>query len=159
MEKFNDHHELDLLLPSRKRDKKSYKAALHKHFKLLFFLAFLITALFSNQLSYSQVAENTDWKLLKESEGVKAYYMISNCSSKDYLHLKIQNIGSSETKLIWVVNIKNGESYSTTPTMPIQVLKAGGEIISDCNNISPILSIPLDKPDHSTLTFNLILLP
>jgi hypothetical protein len=110
--------------------------------------------------SYGQAADNQEWQFLKESEGVKIYYLISTCSAQNYLHLKLHNTSTLEKRLIWAAAVKEGDHFKTIPTMPTHVLKAGEENASECGSIKEFLAIPvINEFNVSDLTFSLIILP
>jgi hypothetical protein len=107
----------------------------------------------------TQPAFVTDWQLLKEVNGLKAYYLQTTCSGQAGIYFKIINSGTQEKKIVWNAFLQKGEeSICVLPSamMPV-TLGIGEEVSSNCNTTSPMLTIPLKEAvSISNLTFNLI---
>ena len=108
--------------------------------------------------SYAQENAAQEWQLLKETNGVNCYYLVTSCDSKKVVFLKIINGTSTNKNVIWGVNINGSERGPAT--MPTYFLEAGKEITSDCTNDGPLKTVFVD--DHfsiSDLIVNLIIMP
>jgi hypothetical protein len=105
----------------------------------------LIVVFLSSSTGYSQSPNTEDWQLLKESEGVNVYYLISQCDARLVLHLKIENNNQAERTIAWVASIKrdNVDEWVVPSTMVPKRIGVGAHISGDCDQASPELTIPL----------------
>lgn len=130
-----------------------------KAIRCFFVSVFITVIIVGNLAAYGQVVQD-EWQLLSEVDGVKAYYRIGTCASQTLLHLRIQNGSVEERKVIWPTTIERGgvNEVVVYQSMAPVLLRAGDEIIGDCNNQSFFLSVPVQDDFHiSRLQFSLII--
>lgn len=121
----------------------------------IWIITVLVPIFLAYQNVYSQDHEPS-WILLKESEGVKAFYHISECNSRSEIHFKIHNTDIVDKNVIWMASIR-GRNVALPSMTPVS-LKQGDELISMCGAVLPTLMMPLDQPiEISELDFHLII--
>ena len=100
--------------------------------------------LLSGLTSYAQ-SNTEDWQLLKESDGVKVYYVITHCDSGPSMHLKIENGNQSGRTIAWVASIRreNVDVWVIPSTTAPRQIGAGEHVSSSCAQSSPELTILL----------------
>ena len=91
---------------------------------MLLFIAFFIPA----------QAQEPEWKLLQETEGVKVYYAASACETEKFLALKIENANLSAASVHLMLEVAEGEHRMHYPMLMAHV-EAGQTEVLNCQNL------------------------
>ena len=111
---------------------------------MLLFMAFFIPA----------KAQEPEWKLLQETEGVKVYYAASACETEQFLTLKIENANLSAASVHLMLEMAEGEHRMHYPMLMAHV-EAGQAEILDCQNLGmtgDFIPFPVQQISEIALT-------
>ncbi len=93
-------------------------------------------------------AEN--WKLIREVQGVKFYYQVSQCHGHSFLLFKAANGNAGTVHGAWEIKVQHGDRQRTCVGM-LRPTPAGQAQEGSCERPSPDLVVPFPDLDPAAL--------
>jgi hypothetical protein len=92
-----------------------------------------------------------DWTLLAEDGGVKAYYQLGTCDSRNVMFLKIENTLPGEVSIDFLFLLENNPPSPTRIT-----LQANQTLTGQCMNTTELLKYVTNNSTNPAVTINVI---
>lgn len=99
-------------------------------------------------------AQEAEWQLLHEADGITFSYKIVNCSGPDFIVCQIENSNAQAASVIFQLLGNDGLPLILAERQAL-ILEAGQTLTGSCEIPHPGLFIPKTSPTEETLTLQL----